>query len=749
MEDISGQAPLRPEASFLPARSDGQPKEPSRVELAGLERLILAAHPNMRALSRSLVGPLLDEQPRLQQVIAEFKAGHAEQIKLIQEQDWVQLRWQLGDAMERPLQQHSSLQDFRVAANQLINYVVDELGQQLQLPVAHWAATGTEGYQSDVDIALRAPQAEYPLAIEHAVIYKTLRDCTHCLLFGGLSGPQLDTECYAPHPADLNFGRHLHTERAKAYFLAGEKAAVLVQRCVSLHPGSAVYAEAKQADLGQIAHPQERQVMTRLYASVEALNTVLERRIHDQILQQHPPSDGQKPWNIDQMPASKKRELCLAICKQEAHAYKEARELCMVPLRMQMAMLCTRVGEEIVAETQLLEEALTRPGSERAVLGHQKELDVLHLELQRNYAVINFLQDEGTASVAEGMVTLLKKFGQIYAHAQQASARKLSDTIAGSTDHLDPMLRRRASASLVGSLRHGRDIAQHVYLNEAAESLQPHGFDAPSGQTLILAAYEEVSQLERSIESALAAGQSAQKAAVQAGKYAYRVAGNLRRAIEAWKAESQGDLPVGFKRLLRKAQELESKARQLERCKRKFSLSPEAAAQLLVERIRPFDHKFSADPVAVRALEQKLIDFLVEFERGGKEAAKPNPIEVRIEKLTGFLRSGQSLVKFDFLSGGRLPSDIVDVLRAWAGESRLVHPELDAVHREAERQSTESLGMTGPEALRGFLGELKQLGFELRNLSRQHGLFPTSEPHMVSFCDFVGALQRAQEWSSK
>ena len=250
-----------------------------------------APHKTMSALSTTVLSGIFSNRLDLEAKIASFRDTFPKHIQHINEQSWIEFK----DActhedkavheMTQPLPgTHCSLEAFRDHANALVAELTDEVGKQLGYSQVKWTICGSVGYNSDVDVSVKM-DGNLP-SIEEAVHYKTLRDCIHTYVFGGLSGIQLDTECYIPHPAEFNLSQYLRSAKAHRYFQTGEKASVILQRYASLYRHPEVYEKSKQSDLESINDLVEREAMSLLYSQVEALMMFLEDKISAKLLEQ-------------------------------------------------------------------------------------------------------------------------------------------------------------------------------------------------------------------------------------------------------------------------------------------------------------------------------------------------------------------------------------------------------------------------------------------------------------------------------
>lgn len=682
-------------------------KEWQADPLTALKSTLLVPHKSIKALSDGVLLSQLEADPELQAKITDFRKKFARHIACIAESTWSELKAIYKDAMMDPFAATGcSLSDFRGYANAFLDKSSLELGQKLGLQKAIWTVCGTSGYASDVDITLNMGSGVPN--IEEAVLYKTLRDCLHTHIFGGLSGVQLDTECYIPHPAQINIAHYLYLPRAFRYFQTGEKASVLLQQYIGLYKIGAEYERSKKQDIDSITSCVEKEAMLMLYDKIEALMRQLECRV-----------------------AKLKNDM----------PYKEARELAFVSLRLQLAERCSLIQQEIDSESKRVHAFASQDTAscKEALLSSKKELDSLWLEFQSVLIVVTVLQNEGTLSVAEGKATLLEEGGQIHAGAVRARKGSMSEFYQGNREVLDelakasPRFRRKASLPLqatLGAASIGRsdEYARIVLGSDVEELLQPV-FARPSGQTFLMAAYEESMQLQHCILQGLLNGDHPSVVAIASGKYALRTTRNLCQALLEYKKELV--YPKGVLRLLEQAEKLEKISEALEKCKRATSISSEAATELLSEVILTnLNGRGSVDEIDVRVRLQKMFR---DFDFGGIYFGRVLPQEDHVRNLC------DTLVKLKDLFVNVADLAVLEILQAHAGFDRF-NPKfryLQAVHQKAQECTLAHFELTCEAQVRQFLDDILQLGRDIRNLTRDHDFFTISSAPMVHFYDFV------------
>ncbi|MBS0635282.1 MAG: hypothetical protein JSR37_07455 [Verrucomicrobia bacterium] len=332
----------------------------------------------------------------------------------------------------QPAETMQELDRVRNDANSRINELAAQTGRQLGFQEVSWRICGTSGYDSDVDITASTPANN----IEELVLYKLLRDCIHFCCFGGTSGKQFDTECYMPHIAEFDLLQYVSPADA----INAEKAAVVLQRYVSLQFDRDLYERTKHEDIEAITDPAEKELMQRLHLQVEALMSYLKG---------------------------------VGGCEK-------------ISISAKLAAFASHVQEKIAHATRL---------------GNETDLAALQLKLHALLLVLAVLQVGGTFSVGEGKVTLLHAGGQVCDHEVNKRKNSLTKCYERKSDEVlesCPQIRRKASLSLLGTLHHSDEIARYVLQEEIVKLLNPP-FEASTFQNLIIAAYEEAQQLKAAL----------------------------------------------------------------------------------------------------------------------------------------------------------------------------------------------------------------------------------------------------------
>ncbi len=720
----------------LSVDSVNQPSVDNNQQKSTLREILLLPHKSMAAVSEAVLQYLFKIYPDLHNQIQEFQREFSGHIDTIQNSEWSELKKKLGSKMQSKLNGEScSLEEFRVKSNAFIAKLTNDIGQKLGFSLVEWTTCGTTGYNSDVDTTIKL--ISNPPCIDEAILYKTLRDCLHTFIFGGLSGVQLDTECYPPHVAEINLSQYLYSPMSHRHFQAGEKASVYVQRYLSLHHDVACYEQSKERDLTNIKDPEEQKAMRQLCGRVESLMQILESKVQDKLLEANGICDVTSPEH--------KKALCREICLENRHAYKQAREVAFIPIRVRLAQDCKVLQQKIKSESQILALRTNQVPSPNTheLNSLYRSLDRHHLALQRILIVLASLQDGGTISASEGKVTLLQEGGQLHNGVLRDRKTSMSGFLEGRQEVLDklsedPVFRRRASLPLCLTLRseHGisNEIAKIVLANDVAEMLKP-SFQRPTGQTFLMAAYEESMQLEHMLCDHLDEVDEPGRVVIDAGKYALRVTRNLLQALKEF-AKEQVVAP-GIKSLIARANKLEIVSASLEKCKRGVSINTKAATKLLTKVIiLRLSGRGSVDQIEVQAKVEKMFR---NFDFGGVYFEKVLPKEQHLDILC------TTLTRFKALYVEVENPQILEILQAHAGFDQFQekYTHLKRVHEAAASITLKNLKLTSAEEIRGFLSEVSKLGADVRNVARDNGLFSLTTESMVQELDLAKIVQNA------
>ncbi len=581
--------------------------------------------------------------------VREFQENHAREISLLTQATWKELKQEKGPELER----------FRTVANAFINRLTCEYAKELKLDAATFSDCGTVGYDSDVDFTVQIASKN----IEHAVLYKKLRDRIHTIVLGGSSGRQLDTETYIPHPAEFNIGAHLQSEEAKGYFQTAEKLSVLLQRVVSLKDFPNTYNKSVERDLNGIEDPVEKEAMRALIAHAEELVCL-------------------SPM-LDSVQLGKRAS---EIQRRIAHAYQN----------MQFADIDQRLEIE-------------------------KELDRLHLELQSSLILLAMLQNEGTISSSEGMVTILKMGGQLDLRAKKKRANSFGAVLDANMEthkalaKQDPRYGRKVSDPLAGSARRSRELLTTYLRNDFSTMFMPP-FESATALTFFTASQEEEAQVEHIIEQGFFEGKKPQEVVVNAAKYLLRVTQNLRRGLSEIAPKDPLALQVKV---------LHEKCEHLEKCKRQATLSTIGAKELLTERIfKRAGHQGAYD---AHKIELDIHNLLSPFDYGRIYQKDPPPQSVHMDHLE------RGLLGMKNLNYREVPPKIQTIFQAHAGFDRLKDPKIQELHNRSQEITVRKLGLTQEPAVRAFVAEILDVGQKVRNLARRFGVIPISTPSMVEF----------------
>ncbi|NGX46530.1 MAG: hypothetical protein K940chlam2_01722, partial [Chlamydiae bacterium] len=720
-------------------------KEPAQIKQEALQ-VAGTEHKDIQSLSKSLISTFISHDPNIQKQIDTFTQEHPEKIATIKENTWNDLKAQHGSNMTQSSDRDGiSLEEFRGRANQLIANLTADIGKQLGLSSITWSACGTEGYDSDVDSNLIGKDVTTQGAIQEAALYKTIRDAVHTHIFGGTSGVQLDTESYVPHAAKLNFSSKLTSKDAQTTFHTSEMANVVLQRYASLGKHPAVYQASKQIDLDSIQNPDHREAMEILYSQVESAMTKIDNLVNRKMLEQHGITAFKQMNNAEVKIAAKQ------IIKNDPHAYKNAREAAFVPLRIELGSMCQNISEQIASKEGQLEKVMQHPQSAgTSIETLNKEIEELNAKQQKIFTLINFLQDEGTNTEAEGKATLLQSGGQVHAgKLKKAKDQKFDQELAK---------QKGLKAHLIS--KGSGQVLETFYTGDLRTELAPSSFETPTGATLTVAAYEEGALFRHIIDDGLpkndptSTGDKAQKnareTAISAGKYCQRICRNNLRALQVFQLDLEAKglpSPRRLQSLTPRAKKAEFKSTQLERCKRKFTLNKVATQKMLVDAIASGQEKKGqhVDRIMLNALVGRALD---DFEYGGRFDGQVFTKEEHMNILMKFLEKKGYVEGTEGPKGSRIPADkhIRYILQARVGYDRTdeKYSSLNSIHERADQITLSSLGLTSPGSVRSFADSVLNLSADIRNMAMENGLLPTASINDANNYDLSGIINQAQ-----
>ena len=384
------------------------------VLLAEVEREM--TNPNHTSFLRRAIAvwaPLLFANPRIQQMIREFQEAHPEKMALIKKHSWNAIKsdpsirggkWTGVNMRRKQDSDNLSMEEFRAAYNQLLVEVTAEAAKMMDISPVIWTASGTPGYNSDVDTAMIPQSRDFTTA--DAYMMKFLRDTAHTLVGGGLSGTQLDTESYTPHPAKKETGSKLSDAGLRQGYVTSEL-------CMAYMQGKQGLSSENWQELMQ----RERELSSSraMDTSVQAMREIIdawydsiEDDIQRQMIFEYLASQDTEntPREVLRRQASEMSDdevetLVHLIKAENPSAYKEAALNYKVPIM-------TRIAKNIATKQEGLRELLSLFRTEEEAYAN-REVQSLLLEIDILEKMLNCLQDEGTFTQSEGNCTLLEK----------------------------------------------------------------------------------------------------------------------------------------------------------------------------------------------------------------------------------------------------------------------------------------------------------------------------------------------------
>lgn len=687
---------------------------------------------------------ILSRRPDLRVRIEQFQKRHADKLEVLQRFSWKALKSNpqilggkyTGVNMTRKLDEDNlSMEEFRGVANEFIASLVEVAGEEMDLPDISWSASGTPGYNSDVDTAILPKGCD--LSIEDACFLKILRDMTHTYVFGGLSGTQLDTESYMPHPAKDETASVLSLRETQAQFHTTEYAMGLLQGKVGMADDEDAGQEMCRSEIESMP-ASRKEVTTAIIHSIDEWHAVMQADIERQIVFEF---SNLSFADIQKLSREEIEQHCAQIQKQNPEAYKRAALNYKYPIMLQLATERSRLDDLLAEKTSLLKKSdQTSLFAEILTV----ECEELHVKRDIINKMINSLQDEGTFTQSEGNVTLFRAQGQV--HARMKDSMRL-------------MFKQMASSTSLDDLSNADETPSHIRksslddprLNRIRSSLKeqhPSPKD-PTAQELTLAAFEEHLQFCHVIHEGLHKAKNEADfgaVAINSGKYALRTIRNKVRAMMQVKAEwerLQKPLPQGFESLLTTMKRHEEIALTLEHSKRKFVLNYEAAGQMLIEEITNVvksrrgvvDH---ATAISLFDTIYEIIDRVQNGDLSDDTVLKREKMNAILEllQLRGFLSEEdiafssptEAISDYDVKKTCKNPR-INRILQAFVGYSRTKpkHQDLIPIYQEADVRTVKAYNLHERAGVEKFLSRMTSLSHEWQNMAHEMGVVSYEE----------------------
>ncbi len=624
-------------------------------------------HITFLARSDAVWNKIIERKPELKEKINAFNEKHKDKMQTMQNKSWKELKSELGNQMA---QGDDSWENFRKEANALVNELLAEALTEMDLPQVTWTACGTVGYNSDVDTSMLGR-----LTLDQAYTIKCLRDTTHAFVFRGLSGTQLDTECYTPHPAKDNTASQLTTTLCKSQFATSECSMALLQGKVGLQHQPEVWRKFCQEEVNNSG---DRRETTR--ATINTIDNWHDAMHFDTLKEIIIENEHLSREAVNGMGKEEIFERAEKITANDKEAYKRAALNYRAPIMLQLSSQCNRLNNQL-----------------SGLRNQQQQYEKTLIEMDTLSKMLNSLQDEGTFSQAEGNVTLFAEGGQ-----QDASAK----------------------AQVPKLIKRSESVAHINVIREEARAKIPQK-KPPTVRELTHAAYEEQQQFKHVMQDGLQraaemqepekAAAQAGKTAIAAGKYCLRTIRNKRRAMESveklYKHENK-KLPEGFSDLLARMKNMEDKALHLEQCKRRNVLNKESALVLLKKALPEADPKKLEE--IVDRHQQTLSD---------ETLLKREKLNILVKDLTEHIGEIDTIrpTKAPHLGDKLLPRQetVRNVLQGMVGYSQVKekHTGLAPLFDDAEKITLETFDLTTLEKVKEFEQEVEQLSRDWQNMA--------------------------------
>lgn len=711
-------------------------QQQQQIRTVARQQLGSPIHANFAARSQATWAPLIANNPEISAKIEEFKSAHPEKMQTIKDKSWNALKKELGTGMVKPTDSDQlSMEGFRSKANAFVDDLLKTALEDMGMPEVTWSASGTAGYNSDVDTAMHSKE---PLTLDQAYTIKFLRDSAHTMVFGGLSGTQLDTESYTPHVAFGNTAKELTLSEFKEQFTSSECAMAILQSRVGFQNHLEHWETFCSNELNNISNPERRESTQAIMKTVEEWHNNMNFDTLKQVLIENPPAEilDQLPVDpsieevaqkVNSLSPSEVKSLANAQIHKDPDSLKRAGVNQRAPIMLQLAAnKTTREGELSQMQQKLQhlrEHNASDPQLPELTYNYEKRL----LEADVVQKMLNSLQDEGTFGQAEGNVTLFREGGQIDAGVGAKQVKVFKSEVEKMEYEIAQ--NKMKTALNVNTLR-------ETVKNGRARR------EAPTAEELTLAAYEEQQQFSHVVQDGLDKSsksndpaKTAQETAISAGKYCLRTTRNKLRAMEQVEKDFKAagkELSPDFYVLKNEMKNAEDSALNLEQCKRKFTLNKVSSTILLQEAISNTPKGKDLDSAKIR---EDISAMLNRVGQGTDETV------LKREKVNAFVRELQGLGYLGVediqiltpntatsIADKALPTNdgIRTVLQGMAGYSRVSlktdHSDLNPLFEKADQITTTELGINTADELSEFHGYIEGLSQSWQNMAFDLGV---------------------------
>ncbi|MFA5249841.1 MAG: hypothetical protein WC371_00295 [Parachlamydiales bacterium] len=704
MPRIGRPAPLTPAG---PSGSGEKKTAPSHIPLSGktLKKAVIGILKEPFSTFGESSGQVWQKlclaKPDFAARLSAFLNKHEDKFKAIQAgKTWESLKEELKEKMGKKLiyqrRQTASWEEFRWEFVALVAELGNEALKSMGCGSVKGRALGTPGWRSDIDFELvpeekEMPEAEQMLAklIFDVIATQLLNpvgssDCLH------EAGRALDLEFYTEHYASRrNTFAHLSLASSQKAFYAQELIMAGLQRFRACGDCPEKWVEWKVQVLSGILEEEDQKQISEIFDQVEKFEELVEREtlrqmVFEKLLKQKTDLGREALWReAAAFTLEELRSYTKDWGGKDSAEYKKAK---MALKAGRLIKICQKIDEDDASSRQLariLGKDL-QPSSEKEDPG-RKEYEQKILQIALRSALCTCFFEEAVYTQAEYRHTVLAQ------KAQRKAERKLQKEAFSSSGRKAVLPRSFQAKGLAE--RHSSIISVQEVSAQLAHLLAKDGKRAQSPEQRLAAL---------------------QKSLVKGSKYALREMDAFIQALKASGEDISGFLS------------LQMAALELEKCKRRKSLSQTGFKVLLQEALAHFKIKDLNVEVLVA-------EALALFAEGGAladdKAATKIPPRKKYMVLAG-LFAEKGLKSEVFLERGgqkevRIEDPFLDlILRAKSGWIDERDRRFEDLFRRSEALTLQGLNFETQEAIENYFSSLDRAAvFALQQtLSGERGL---------------------------
>lgn len=674
-------------------------------------------------VSQDLWVLLLQNSPEIQEKIDLFKKEHAEKCAILQEKSWSTLKSELGDKMATEKGQDGlTFNAFRENAKQLQEQVSLEIGRTLGLPSGSWKATGSCGYDHDIDNVFY-PDEKNASEVGQ-ILVKILADTFWVYTFGNkcayqLSDTQIDLNTYLEHPGSTRntAARIEFDQKAKRQFNRLELSMAMIQMRRVYINDLEEWKKYKAEFLERVKDNKEfAAAMVQIFKEVDAFESTLNCEIYQLVLKEY----NQSPDNSTEAGL---RSQCLSLTKNDPEAFKRVSLLLKIRKSLSLSKMIDdkrnqldthiRTKEKIYPHASAhcqsslnsMKNKLNAPlkkkkesqsnYKEENPICHQLEIEIATLSAHRNV-----LFDESYLTQAAYNTACTVEGGQM---AQRRDEEIIS------------LMQQNAHVPIQKKVR------RYAQIDEWAIS----GLENQKFLAKILHAQKDCAYHPGKSNELM------QDALIESAKYIERLSLDCLSALKL----SQNSQNTPTEKLILHAKNLYRKAAALEKCKRKEFLDRAVTVQLLTQELTP--HLYQMDlklpwwqklcdviinvcncifsSLILSYKQKKMISeinqVVIFFEIGGKFYKEELSIEDKCNVAMSHL-ADRKLISLTKTANQIMCCDndrINAIIQSKAGVSRLSNTLIDQIHKEAKPLTLKINELESTNHIQKYISDLMDL----------------------------------------